>query len=492
MPLNIADIRKECESGLPNAKGDIDAAMKRQAFWDYDGFRYEADFKRDAESSFDFQGRPHRPSGFLRECIEILSEDVYSPGPTRQWSDAAGEALLQQVYRDNHIDAMMSEAERLCSLNDVAAIQADAGLGDFAAKPITLRLWGREQFHAWPEPDDHTRVAAVVTIDKYDLQTRYRLWTADDVTTFLSKRSGDFRGGVFYQVGVEPHDYGVVPFSFVHYTLPIRDFWVSSIGDLLSRAEIRIDDRLSAMDESIGKHLNPIPVAEGVPEAWKPIIEPNRFIRMPAAGPRINATGGFEPGERARLYFLERHIDVAGAWDDLLRYVNQCLEAARVPMSAARMEQNGVASGISLLVEQAPLLKRARKRRQMYRCYETELAKLILTCAGNHYGKPGLTTSATNGEQVLGWPQPNIPIQTPDALEMVQAEIRGGFKSYFQGLQQWYGIGRDEAVEMAAQIEADNAELAKVAPSLVATAENEPALPGQQTDNAEPDGDESN
>lgn len=480
--INLKDIGRECLAGLPNAKADIDLALKKQAYFDYDGFRYEADYKRDAESSFDFQGRPHRPSGFLRQCIEILSEDVYSPGPTRAWTAAVGDEVLQQIYRDNHIDALLGEADRLCTLNDVAAVQIDAGAGDYEAKPITYRLWGREQFHCWTDPNDSRSVQAVVTIDKYDLQTRYRLWSDREVWTYISKKAVDWKGDAFELISQETHDYGVIPFSFVHYTLPIRDFFTSSIGDLLHKAEIRIDDRLSQIDESIAKHLNPVPVAEGVPADWKPIVEPNRFIRMPLAAPRIGTTGGYEPGERARLYFLERHVESEAAWQDILNYVNLCLESARIPLSVARMEQSGVASGISLLVEQAPLLKRARKRRGPFRVYETDLARRTLLCCGNHYGRPELVAAATKGQLTLGWPQPTVPIQTPDALEMLQAEIRGGFKSYLMGLQQWYGCTRDEAIELAEQIEADNAELAQIAPSLVATAENEPELPGQQTE----------
>jgi len=165
--------------------------------------------------------------------------------------------------------------------------------------------------------------------------------------------------------------------------------------------------------------------------------------------------------------------------------VNQALTAARVPLSAVRMEQPGVASGISLLVEHAPLLKRARKRQGAYKVHETALARKTLICSGNHYGKPALVTSAMAGDLLLGWPQASVPIQTPDQLEMVQAEIRGGFKSYFQGLMQWYGLGHDEAVDMAKSIEADNAELARIAPSLVEVSENEPELPGQQSDDDE-------
>lgn len=479
-PINLTPYGEECIAGLPNAKQDIDAALKRQAYYDYDGFRYEADYKRDAESSFDFQGRPHRPSGFLRECIDILTEDVYAPGPARKWNVAAGDALLQTVYRDNHINALMSEADKLSTLNDACAIQIDAGKGVWAEKPITLRLWGREQFHAWTDPDDVTTPLVVVTIDKFDLQTRYRLWSSTEVWTYLTKRAEDTAGGrVAYLTDRSPHDYGRLPFAFVQYSLPIRDFFTSSIGEFLAHAEIRIDDRLSQLDESYLKNLNPIPVASGVPDAWKPIVEPNRFIRMPLSAPYIGATGGFEPSPRASLTFLDRKIDESGCWDDLTRYMNQAFEAARVPIQAARMEQtmHGAASGLALLVEMAPLLKRAKRRQLIFTQYEEDLAAAILTCTGSHYGKPELVAAATAGHLVAAFPQASVPVQTPDQLQMVQAEISGGFKSFISAMQEWYAMSRDEAIEHIQSIEADNKLLAQIAPSLLQIAETEPGLP---------------
>ncbi len=490
--INWSDYAEEVERGLSAEQPELDDALERQAFYDYQGARYERLFKRDAESSFDFQGRPHRPSGFLRECIEILCEHVYCPGPSRKWSAAAGNEFLGRVWSDNHLDALLQEADELATLNDCAAIQIDAGGGDFTAKPLTYRLWGREQFHVWTDPNDDCCPLVVCTKDKYNLRTRYRLWDANQVQTFLTKQPTETmsEGRVAYPEGPpEPHEYGCLPFSFISYKKPVRSFWVSSIGELLHKAEVRIDDRLSRLDESINKHLNPIPIAEGMPADWKPILEPQRFIRTPKAGPIIGPTGGYEPGDAARLYYLQVSIDSVAAWDDLLKYMNQCLEAARVPMSAVRMEQTGVASGIALVVEQAPLLTRARKRRGMYSVYEQDLACRSLRCAGNHYGMPALVAAADKGKLVTGWPQPSIPIPTPDRLELLQGEIRGGFKSFIMGVQEWYGVCRDEAVEMIGQVETDNAELASLAPSLVEIAQNEPALPGQQiTDPNQPAG----
>jgi hypothetical protein len=391
MPTDLSLYRSEVEAGLPNEAPAMDEALERQAFFDYDGFRYERRFRRDAESSFDFAGRSHRASGFLRECIEILCEHLYSPGPARRWSEKAGDKLLQRVYADNLIDALMLEADQLSTLNDWCGIQIDPGAGDYAAKPITYRLWGREDLAVWPEAENSNIPAVVCTKDKFDEQTRYRLWSDTEVQTFLTPKLkvAQTSGGRVAVPDGPPvaHGYGCLPFSFDHYKLPVRDFNTTGIGRLLWKAEVHIDDRLSRVDESIHKHINPIPVAEGMPADWKPIIEPGRFIRVPREGMTPGPSGGYERGEFARLYYLQATIDVAGAWEDLTNYINRVLEAARVPLSAARMEQQGVASGISLMVEQEPLLKRAEQRRGAKRVMESDLARKTLVVCRNHYGR---------------------------------------------------------------------------------------------------------
>ena len=180
----------------------------------------------------------------------------------------------------------------------------------------------------WTDPDDATAPLVVVTIDKVNLQTRYRLWSTTEVWTYMTKQAAETHGGrVAILQSKMPHDYGCLPFSFCQYELPIQDFFPSSVGYFLSKAEVRIDSRLSQLDESIGKFLNPISVAEGVPDAWKPIVEANRFIRMPLAAPSIGYQGGYVPGDRAKLYYLTNKIDETGGWDDITRYMNQALEA---------------------------------------------------------------------------------------------------------------------------------------------------------------------
>jgi hypothetical protein len=469
-PVDLTPYGLEVERGLQNERPRLNDAVMARAFYDYEGRRYSTLFMRDAETTFDFLGRPYRPSGFVREVVDVLTEHLYCPGPARSWSDAAGQDLLERVYTDNHIDSLMLRCDQLSTLSDVVAIQVDAGEGDFGEKPLELNLWEAGEFHAWTDPNNAREIACVVVIDRYDETTRYRLWSSAEVRTYLTKRGDGTAGGrVADLVSKDDHGYGCVPFAFFHYEQPVQAFWTAGISELLVNAEIRLNDRLSRLDEAINKHLNPIPIASGVPAAWQPTVEPMRFIKLRAAG-GIGQSGGYEAPAEPKLSFLQAQIDVAGAWDDLARYVAQVMAALRVPDSSVRMEQSGVASGISLIVEQAPLLTRARRRRIPAAVYEANLAKVVLTCAGNHYGMPRLAASAKAGRLALAWPKPSVPVPTADVLELAVAEVNAGVKSRLQLIQDWYGIQRDQALQLAAQMMQDDADLAAANPALAATA----------------------
>ena len=237
--------------------------------------------QRDAENAFDYQGRVKRQSGFCRECIEVLTDDLYCPGPARSFSDPAGMEFLQRVWQDNLYDSLLMRADQLSHLNTIAAIQIDAGDGDYAERPVRYQLWGREEFPAWTPPTDSSTGIAAVTIDRYDLTTRYRLWTDEEVSTYVTSKATGTAGGVTSKlITVEPNTYGVIPFGYFWYDLPVRSFYPSSPGTFLRKAEVRIDDRLSRIDECINVHLNPIGVAENVGRDWQPIVQPGRFVSL--------------------------------------------------------------------------------------------------------------------------------------------------------------------------------------------------------------------
>ena len=77
-PHSLDSYAEEVCNGLPHEKDRLDAVLENQAFFDLDAERYIP--MRDAESAFDYAGRPKRSSGFTREVVEVLCEHLYAPG----------------------------------------------------------------------------------------------------------------------------------------------------------------------------------------------------------------------------------------------------------------------------------------------------------------------------------------------------------------------------------------------------------------------------
>jgi len=471
MPVDVEAIVREVERGLASESVAMrmSEARKSRDFYDFDGIQHMTEFLNDAETGPEFIQRKYRESGLVRMLTDVLCEHLYSPGPQRTWEGAAADAFLQRVYMDNHINALMQRAEVLATLMDAAAIQVDASGGSFDERPVRLRLWGADEFAIWEDPDDRLKPAAVVTVDKYDMRRRFRLWTDEEVSTFVTERAEGLTAGgraARPEGPPEPNPYGMIPFSFVHYNLPINDFWEPGVGGFFAAAEARVNDRLSRLDQAIHKHLHPIPVAKDCPDNLQVQLgQPNMFLRLNrrAQAPGVDGAFGGSPPEPELLY-LEAHVDVEGALRDLADYVDRVLEAARVPRSAVRMEQTGVASGIALITEQAPLLTRARRRQPAFGVYEERLARAIAACAGRYYRRPELIRQAESGRLGLAWPMPTVPVQTDDWLHLQLMRDEAGLTSKVQITMETYGCTREQAIAILKRVREDKEELAEIMP----------------------------
>jgi hypothetical protein len=472
---DLTAIDEDVEKGLASQQHRMDAAAMAQAFWDYDGRKLMPLFMREAETPFDFQLRPYRMSGLCRQIVEILCEHLYSPGPGRVWglpdakpeTKSPGNDFLQLVYDDNSIDAMMCRADQLSTLSNVAAMQVDVDEGVFQDKPVTLRLWGAEDFSVWTDPDNRVIPKVVCTVDRFETTATYRRWTETECSIFhADSKIKMAEGKVAVFVESIPHKYGCLPFSFIHAVQPITTFWETGPGAMLVSGEINTNSRLSQLAEAIGIHLNPVGLAENCDENWNPILKPGLFNRVNSAKMRVDQTGGYVDGMPPKVYYLQAMIDIAGAWDDLGKFLTQILQALRIPAEAVRMEKIEASSGIALIVEQAPLLTRARARHKPFTLYETDIARTILRCAGGHYGRPELVNDAKVGSLTLSWPQPSVPVPTQDNLDLLLGQVTAGIKSLPMATAEWYGCDRECAFKILEQVEADNKELEKRAPTL--------------------------
>jgi hypothetical protein len=222
--------------------------------------------------------------------------------------------------------------------------------------------------------------------------------------------------------------------------------------------------------------LNPIPILIDAPDGFQFILgQPNLFLRLNSRAQAPGTAGDFGgPATRPEATYLEAHIDIEGSWSDLRGYYDMVLETARVPRSAWRMEQTGVASGIALIVEQAPLLTRARRRQVSSDVYEDGLGRVVLTCIGNYYRRRALAAEARAGRLSAIWPMPNIPIQTDDWLNLQLMREQAGLTSKIMITMETYGCSRDQAIAILDQVREDR----ELEETLLPAPEPPPTTPG--------------
>ena len=264
----------------------------------------------------------------ISPAVLVVSLDLFS----RPWTDSAStltiqalsglslatvlaDSLLAQVYETNHIDCVMQHAETQATLNDVCAVQIKCT--NDPDKPVDLQLWGGDEFTVFTDPEDPRQAFAVVTIDRYNQRTRYKLWFEDEVRTYLTDQySADKTAGA--RVAMETRDrekntYGCIPFAFLHYRAPVRQFWTPGPGTFLRKAELRINDRLSELDELISKYGRPIGVFRNVSPTFTPEIGPGRFLRLCRGGTGYTGEGYADGGEPSAEYLqaqlaIESHL----------------------------------------------------------------------------------------------------------------------------------------------------------------------------------------
>jgi len=460
-------ILSEVEKGLRAHRPRLAGAIENQAFYDLQSDRYAP--RREAETEFDFAGRPKRQSGFVQQAVDRLCEHTYNPGPQRTIAGSGpAKTVLEKVYEDNHIDCVMQHAEVQAALNDVCGIQIKAT--NDPDRPIDLQLWGGDEFTVFTNPEDPRQPYAVCTIDRWNEQTRYKVWFDDAVHTYLtdkyaSEKSADKTGRrVYPQQGTpEPNTYGTIPFAFLHYRAPVRQFWTPGVGTFLRKAELRINDRLSELDELVSKYGRPIGVFKNVDIKFTPEIGPGRFMRLNRGGTGYTGEGYADGGEPSAEY-LQATLAIEATWLDLEKYMKQVATAVDLPFTALELDYQDASSGIALIIKASPLLTRARQRRTVYQLAEMKLARKILVCSGNHYGHVELVGLAAELKVILAWAEPRIPIPGPERDQSDEWELQVGIKSRIQVCMERYGLNHDQAVEHIKQVARDEDEIKAILP----------------------------
>jgi hypothetical protein len=450
-PATWAKAEAEVLAGLPNERPRLAEARRAHDYYELRNLKYVE--RRDAETDEDYKARPKRFVPFVQRVIKVLSKHLYNPGPARtiKGRDAVGK-WLNQAYADVLINALWQRADRLATLGHAAAFGLAAS-GD-PARPLKVNLWGAHEFAVWPDagpPPTHC-----VTIERYDSQTQYTLWNADQYRVYRTKQFGspdaETSGGIApTAVGpAQPNPYRTFPFAFAHAELPISSFWEGGLGGALVHTNRGADDELSDLANAIKRYHYPLGVAENCDPSFQVIHKFGSFIRL------SSILQDLENMPPAKLSYLQAQLDIEGAWHHIESSLYMTLEDLGIPRQAWRMESANAASGIALVVEQLPLLDRARERREPFRLYETDLARAALGVCGHYYGRADLVAAAADLELVLGWAEPTIPVPGPDRDDADKSALEMGLTSRVMVIMDRFGLTREQALERIKQIADDN------------------------------------
>jgi hypothetical protein len=459
-----SDIEREIIAGLPNEQERRAQNLRNIDYYQMRGAKLIP--RRDAETDQDYKIRPKRSLPFTRRVIDVLCSKLYCPGPNRSIvdQDVASE-WLDEAYTQNLINSLWQRADRMSTLNGMAAFQVSA-TGD-RSRPIKIQLWtGRHEVVPFEHPDVANEIAAVVTIDHIDNRTRYTWWTEDFYRVYqtdklLHGQTSGGRASKYVPALSGDNPYGIIPFSFVWYELPINGIdSVEGLGPFLVNLNESIDVEMSDMAQAVQMYHSPIAIAYDADVSWHPIVAPGKWMRVNSVPTDL------ERGPTPRLEYLQGNLDITGGWTNIRGVIDSQLEALGIPLTAYRMDSNTLPSGAALVAEQKPLMDYAMGRREPFRVYETGLARATLTVARAFYRQPGVTTRGQELILNLTWPAPTIDLPGPDRDTQDQDSLAMGLESRVMIVMRRFGLSRDQAIEHLQQCVEDEQEVTEMGMSL--------------------------
>ena len=471
MPLDSdlkKKIRQEVEGGLSTDSERRDDALKNLQF-------FNGDFKSYKPKTTNTTGDELRPrySLLMQKVVKTLCGNLYKTGPKRTILEhEEASKWLEWIYRCNPMNALWQRADIASTWGDWCAFQVRPLANPL--KPIDILLWDASQLYVWCDPEDQRTPVAIGTRDAWNEQSRLRVWTAETITTYLTRelvkgKQGQTSGGtafIFKKEETNPLQMsdgtGILPFSFVHYDMPVQEFDTTGPGDFLACVNENVNSILTNIGGAITYNLWPVVVVDSAPIGWRPPT-PHKpgAVWYTEVNPALEGQGA-----KMTVNYLQADSSyVASGWEDLTEYTNHTFDCCGIPQAAIRMEQTSTQSGAAIVAEQIPLILWAQSRQEPFSYYERSLAQLVLNVASSHLASqtvdeyrvrgPQLEEAAYDPQLMLRWPSmyPRIPGQERDLSD--SWELDNGFTSITAKLMERESLTREEAEAKLEEIAKD-------------------------------------
>jgi hypothetical protein len=490
MALDQKQIEAEILGGLPNEKDRLQHA--------YDQLRYsQASFEEYPTRTRDGRwrsGSPRRTSPLFKRVVSVLTSSLYKSPPVRKLRDPVATEWLAQAYKTSRMAAKWKRADELTLISGFAAFQFRGT--DDPLNPIKIILWGADEIAYWVDPDDPLVPFAVSCSDRFDGMTRLRLWTKQQIVTYVTDRGHThvaWGGTAFREFNRKANPYldlngeGILPFSFAHWETPTQVFTTNCPGYGLMECNHYVNEDLDKLGDAKNYLGRPIGIASGVDATWvaPTEIKPGDFMVLPASDVDAGGTGVLP----TLSYLLPDLAFVQVDWDDLNFYIDHTLEMNGVPPVLIRMIQTSARSGESIKAEQTPLVQWVEGRRSAWADYEDDAAHKCVDVTAAHLRANGVTADADKLQAIsddwqftLRWP--NLYTLTPGPERDLADDYRleRGYVSKVGIIMERDALSEVEAIEHLVKVQQQNDMLASLGVDPEAPAQQMPMMAGDDED----------
>lgn len=476
VPANFDAIDKEITGGLKNERERMARARVARDYYEGNFDPYMTDYGRLLAIRDNAPNRRSIP--YVRSIIDAKIRRLYMADPKRTITDNEEAAdYLAMLYSKGRCTPKLKDSLKFAALGGVCAIQVElnqpktdgeASATLALARPaVNFRLWAADEFAVWCSPDEPLTPYAVAVLDRYDNQTRCRLWTPDVFAVYTSKKwdgtTNTAGTRVFERISDETNFLGLVPFAFQWWCEPTKDFWVWSPGEELVRINDHANARLCKIaDDTL--FSRPITYGRNVREGWK---LPDRYqagdvVNIPTAHHELIGEGVEAASIESTMVDLSY---LAADREELEAHLELQGEMHGVPKEQWRLRGGNAASGVSIISEQLPIIEENEARQMLLESTEKDLALVTLMTVDSWLGGvPAVTQAVQHFDMSVQWPPLTKNRPGPDYDQHLQFQLINSLSSEIQVYQEMTGSTRQEAEEHFAELAQDKALLMSIMP----------------------------